>query len=176
MPLPAAPNMAQRRALKSREISPLFIARWRHFRPFGPSSRNHEVRPDRHLLRAIRPHPPYQPPSAPGGGRGAVRAASGARSGRSIARETRGDRGGLGAASRAGPALSPRCLFPPQQQSVPGHPVRGGEGGAARQPCQEAQVRAADTAGPDVSPPASAFPPPCPARPHSVPPAGSWRR
>lgn len=90
-----------------------------------------------------------------------------------MAAGTRRDRGGLGAASRAGPALSPRCRFPPQQQSVPGHPVRGGEGGAARQPCQEAQVRAADT---DVSPPASAFPRPCPARPHPLPPAGSWRR
>ncbi|XP_031989312.1 60S ribosomal protein L10a isoform X1 [Corvus moneduloides] len=39
-----------------------------------------------------------------------------------------------------------------EQQSVPGHPVRGGEGGAAWQPCQEAQVRAADTAGQGVSP------------------------
>lgn len=83
---------------------------------------------------------------------------------------TRGDRGGLEAASRTGPALSPRCRFPPQQQSVPGYPVRGGEGGAARQPCQEAQVRAA---GSDVSAPLSASPP---ARPHPFPPAGSWRR
>ncbi|KAL2295424.1 hypothetical protein Nmel_017837 [Mimus melanotis] len=105
------------------------------------------------------------PRGCPGGRRGAV---SGVHCG-----GTRGNRGGLGAAYRAGPALSLCCHLPPQQQSVPGYPVRGGEGGAARQPCQEAKVR---TAGPDVSAPASAFPRPCPARPHPFPPAGSWRR
>ncbi|KAI1230961.1 60S ribosomal protein L10a, partial [Lamprotornis superbus] len=93
-------------------------------------------------------------------GRGAVRAAGRVRSAGSIAEGAFGDRGGLGAASRAGPALSPCCRFPPQQQSVPGYPVRGGEGGTARQPCQEAKVRAA---GPDVS--ALARPSPVRARP-----------
>ncbi|XP_054149898.1 60S ribosomal protein L10a [Melozone crissalis] len=54
--------MAARRALQSREISPLFIARRRHFRSFDPSSRSHEVGAAQRLLRSIRRHPP---PSVP---------------------------------------------------------------------------------------------------------------
>lgn len=44
-------------------------------------------------------------------------------------------------AACAGPAPEPVLSFPPQQQSVPRHAVRGGEGGAAGQQDQEAQVR-----------------------------------
>lgn len=94
--------------------------------------------------RAIRRHP------RPAGGCGAVRAVSGG---------LRGSADGPGRAqglcvpsfslhprgpqeAQAGSALSPRCLSsPPQQQSLPRHPVRGGEGGAAGQQDEEAQVR-----------------------------------